>query len=184
MSPARWPLLGALILLAAGRPLAEAAPAPGECSGPGGAGRPTASTAPLMPSAGIVADCAERPRLPRRLLLRRTRAGDVAHAACGHDQHAQARRHLAQRDLRRGTRFGCGPGCTWSYFFEAKRRLLSAPRRDVLEADYRRLLMAQVEGRALAVRQIFTAREALRIERDWAPGLTARRGHHGDPLRS
>jgi hypothetical protein len=68
-------------------------------------------------------------------------------------------------------RVGCGPGCTWSYFFEAKRRQLSAPRRDVLQADYRRLLMAQVEGRALVVRQIFTAREALRIERDWAPGL-------------
>jgi hypothetical protein len=44
-------------------------------------------------------------------------------------------------------RLGCGQGCTWSYFFEA-------------------------EGRSLAVRQIFTAREALRIERDWAPGLT------------
>jgi len=68
-------------------------------------------------------------------------------------------------------RVGCGRGCTWSYFFEAKRRQLSAPRHDVLQADYRRLLMAQVEGRALVVRQIFTAREALRIERDWAPGL-------------
>jgi len=70
------------------------------------------------------------------------------------------------------TRVGCGPSCTWSYFFEAKRRQLSPPRRDVLQADYRRLLMAQVEGRALEVRQIFTAREALRIERDWVPGLT------------
>jgi hypothetical protein len=69
-------------------------------------------------------------------------------------------------------RFDCGRPCTWSYFFEAKRRQLSPPRRDVLQADYRRLLMAQVEGRALAVRQIFTGREALRIERDWAPGFT------------
>src|SRR5436190_2076373 len=48
----------------------------------------------------------------------------------------------------------------------------SAPRRDVLDADYRRLLMAQVEGRALAIRQIYSAREVLRLERDWTPGLS------------
>ena len=33
------------------------------------------------------------------------------------------------------TRFDCGRGCTWSYFFEARRHLLSAPRRDVLDAE-------------------------------------------------
>jgi hypothetical protein len=32
--------------------------------------------------------------------------------------------------------------------------------------------MAQGEGRALAIRQIFSGREVLRIERDWAPGLS------------
>jgi len=69
-------------------------------------------------------------------------------------------------------RFDCGRPCTWSYFFEARRHLLSEPRRDVLGADYRRLLMAQPDGRVLAIRQIFSAREVFRIERDWAPGLS------------
>jgi len=70
-------------------------------------------------------------------------------------------------------RLDCGHPCSVSYFFEARRRLLSAPRRDVLGVDYRRLLMAQAEGRALAIRQIFSGRDVLRIERDWAAGLTA-----------
>lgn len=81
-------------------------------------------------------------------------------------------------------RFDCGRPCTWSYFFEARRHQLSEPRRDVLDADYRRLLMAQSEGRVLAIRQIFSAREVLRIERDWAPGLSAGEaitGIHFDP---
>jgi len=69
-------------------------------------------------------------------------------------------------------RFDCGRPCTWSYFFEARRNLLSQPRRDVLDADYRRLLMAQSDGHALAIRQIFSAREVFRIERDWAPPLS------------
>ncbi|PYM59519.1 MAG: hypothetical protein DMD77_04265 [Candidatus Rokuibacteriota bacterium] len=43
----------------------------------------------------------------------------------------------------------------------------------MLDVDYRRLLMAQVDGRALAIRQIFSARDIVRIEREWAPGLTA-----------
>jgi hypothetical protein len=67
-------------------------------------------------------------------------------------------------------RFGCGPGCHVSYFFEAKRRRLSPPRRRVLDIDLRRLLLAQVDGRTLAVRQIFSGREVARIERDWVPG--------------
>jgi hypothetical protein len=67
-------------------------------------------------------------------------------------------------------RFGCGPGCHVSYFFEAKRRRLSPPRRRVLDVDLRRLLLAQVDGRTLAVRQIFSGREVARIERDWVPG--------------
>jgi hypothetical protein len=67
-------------------------------------------------------------------------------------------------------RFGCGPGCHVSYFFEAKRRRLSPPRRRVLDVDLRRLLLAQVDGRTLAVRQVFSGREVARIERDWVPG--------------
>jgi hypothetical protein len=65
-------------------------------------------------------------------------------------------------------RFACGPACTVSYFFEAKRRRLSPPRRDVLDVDLRRLLYAQPDGASLAVRQIFSGREVARITRDWA----------------
>lgn len=70
-------------------------------------------------------------------------------------------------------RIGCGRACTWSYFLEAKRRSLSAPRRDVLDIDVRRLLMAQGDGRVLAIRHIFSGRDVVRLERDWSPGLTA-----------
>src|SRR5262245_34665736 len=66
-------------------------------------------------------------------------------------------------------RFDCGPGCSVSYFFEAKRRRLSAPRRSVLAVDVRRWLIASAEERALVVRQIYSGREVARIERDWAP---------------
>jgi hypothetical protein len=71
-------------------------------------------------------------------------------------------------------RFEMDPARHLSYFFEAKRRRLSAPQPDVLGIDIRRLLMAQVDGRAIAVRQIFSAREVARIERAWAPGLPLR----------
>ena len=66
-------------------------------------------------------------------------------------------------------RFDCGHGCSWSYFFEARRQRLSEPRRAVLAVDARRLLMAVVEDHALSVRQVFSGREVARIERDWAP---------------
>ena len=74
---------------------------------------------------------------------------------------------FAQIRLRRGA-------TDVSYFFEAKRRRLSSPQPDVLAVDAHRLLMAQVDGRALAVRQIYSAREVARITRDWAPGLALR----------
>lgn len=67
-------------------------------------------------------------------------------------------------------RFACGPGCRVSYFFEAKRRRLSPPRDQVLDVDLRRLLLAQAEGPAIAVRQIFSGREVARITRAWTPG--------------
>ncbi|HYB43184.1 MAG TPA: hypothetical protein VEL75_15500 [Candidatus Methylomirabilis sp.] len=66
-------------------------------------------------------------------------------------------------------RFDTPPHGSWSYFFEATRRRLSAPRADVLGIDPRRLLAAQAEERAIVVRQIFAGREVARIERDWAP---------------
>lgn len=67
-------------------------------------------------------------------------------------------------------RFDCGSPCRISYFFEGKRRRLSPPRPQVLDVDPRRLLVAQADGRVLAVRQIFSGRDVARIERDWPPG--------------
>ncbi len=170
MSPARLLLSGILIALV-WWPLADAAPSAGECSGSGGVGCSHCLYRSLMPSTGIVADC------------RSDRDCRVGYYYGGPEQATWFTLPAGMATLPKPdviwhsatfaeARVGCGRGCTWSYFFEAKRRQLSPPRRDVLQADYRRLLMAQVEGRALAVRQIFTAREALRIERDWAPGLT------------
>lgn len=70
-------------------------------------------------------------------------------------------------------RFGCGPSCSVSYFFDGRRRRLSPPRRDVRALDQRRMLVASPEGRALVVRQVYSGREVARIERDFAPGLEA-----------
>ncbi len=66
-------------------------------------------------------------------------------------------------------RFDCGRPCSVSYFFEARRRLISAPRQGVLDVDLRRQLLAAAEGWALVVRQIFSGREVARIRRPWAP---------------
>lgn len=67
-------------------------------------------------------------------------------------------------------RFGCGAHCSESYFFEAKRRRLLGPRRDVMAVDALRGLVATAAGRALVVRVMSSGRELARIERDWAPG--------------
>ena len=170
MRPLPWPLLGALVFLAAG-PAVAASEAPAECSGPRGDGPSRCLYRSALPSAGIVADCAS------------DRDCRVGYYYGGPEQPTWFTPPLEMSKLPKPdvlwhtatfaeTRFDCGRGCTWSYFFEAKRHLLSAPRRDVLDADYRRLLMAQVEGRALAIRQIYSAREVLRLERDWTPGLS------------
>ena len=170
-----WPLWGLLVgtlLLISSTPAVPAPPTPPECSGPAGAGPSRCLYRSLLPSSGIVADCRtdrdcrvgyyygspEQPHwfTPPDGLSVLPKPEVIWHTAT-----------FAE------TRVPCGRACTWSYFFEAKRRLLSAPRRDVLDVDYRRLLMAQVDGRALAIRQIFSARDIVRIEREWAPGLTA-----------
>lgn len=67
-------------------------------------------------------------------------------------------------------RFACGPHCSESYFFEAKRKRLHGPRRDVMAVDTLRGLVATADGRALVVRVMSSGRELARIERDWAPG--------------
>jgi hypothetical protein len=68
-------------------------------------------------------------------------------------------------------RFECGPGCSVSYFFEARRRI--SHRASVLGIDTRRWLLAAAEGPTVVVRQIFAGRPVARIERAWAPGLSA-----------
>jgi len=168
MRPLPRLLLGALIFLSSG---AVAAETPADCSGPGGDGPSRCLYRSALPSAGIVAECTSD---------RDCRVGyyygapDQATWFTAPPEMAKLPRPevLWHTATFAETRFGCGPGCTWSYFFEAKRHLLSAPRRDVLDVDYRRLLMAQAEGRVLAIRQIFSARQVLRLERDWTPGLT------------
>jgi len=161
-------LLSALMVLCA---RLAAADAPADCSGPGGDGPSRCLYRSALPSAGIVAACATdsdcrvgyyygAPDQPTWF----TPPPEMAKLP-----KPEVRWHTATFAE---TRFGCGPACTWSYFFEAKRHLLSAPRRDVLDVDYRRLLMAQAEGPVLVIRQIFSARQVLRFERDWTPGLT------------
>jgi len=66
-------------------------------------------------------------------------------------------------------RIDCGHPCSVSYFFEVTRHRLSDPRYAVLAVDTRRLLIAAADNRAIAIRQMFTGREVLRLERDWAP---------------
>ena len=164
-------VLGALLFVAPFRSAAEAVIG-GECAGPGGSGPSHCLYRSLMPSTGIVADCRND--------------GDCRIGYYyGEPEHATwftppvGMTTMPRPDVIwlsatfAETRIGCGRTCTWSYFFEARRRQLSAPRRDVLQADHRRLLMAQGEGRALAIRQIFSGREVLCIERDWSPGLSA-----------
>ena len=168
MRPLPRLLLGALTVLAAGPAAAES---PTDCSGPGGDEPSRCLYRSVLPSAGIVAECAS------------DRDCRVGYYYGGPDQPTWFTPPLEMAKLPKPevlwhtatfaeARFTCGRDCTWSYFFEAKRHLLSAPRRDVLDADYRRLLMAQAEGRAVAIRQIYSAREVLRFERDWAPGLS------------
>ena len=152
-------------------PVSEAGPAAAECSGPGGSGPSHCLYRSVLPSAGIVADC------------RSDRDCRVGYYYGGPERATWFTPPAGMAQLTKPeviwhtatfaeTRFDCGRPCTWSYFFEARRHQLSEPRRDVLDADYRRLLIAQPDGRALAIRQVFSAREVLRIERDWAPGLS------------
>ena len=167
---ALWRLLfGALVLLAPW-PVAATPVSTGECSGPGGTGPSHCLYRSLMPSTGIVADCKSDSdcRIGYYYGQPSQATWFTAPAAMSTMPKPAVLWHAATFAE---ARIGCGRPCTWSYFFEAKRRSLSAPRRDVLDLDHRRLLMAQVDGRALAIRHIFSARDVVRIDRDWAPGL-------------
>jgi hypothetical protein len=151
--------------------VAAAAPEPvaGDCAGAGGDQPSRCLYRSAFPSTGLVADCrsdrdcrvgyyygdVETPTwLPPPPDLATLPKPDVLWRAATFAE----------------VRFACGSACTVSYFFEAKRRRLSPPRRDVLDVDLRRLLLAQPEDRALMVRQIFSGREVARITRDWAGG--------------
>ena len=174
-------LLGALLLLAP-LPAAAAAPAPAECSGPGGAGPSHCLYRSVLPSAGIVADCVSDRDCRVGYYYGGPERATWYTPPQGMASLPKPRRDLAHGDLRRDA-LRLRPPCAWSYFFEARRHLLSEPRRDVLDVDYRRLLMAQVDGRALAIRQIFSARDVLRTRAGLGAGALRRRGDHGDPLR-
>jgi len=163
--------LGALLLLIS-LPVSAAEVGGGECAGPGGAGPSHCLYRSLLPSTGIVADCRNDGDCRIGYYY-----GEPEHATWFAPPSGMTTMPRPDVVWLSATfaeaRVGCGRGCSWSYFFEARRRQLSAPRRDVLQADQRRLLMAQADGRALAIRQIFSGREVLRIERDWAPGLSS-----------
>ena len=170
MGALRRLLLGALVLLA---PCTAAAttPSAGECSGPGGAGPSHCLYRSLMPSTGIVADC--KSDLDCRVGYYYGGSVDATWFARPTGMDTMPKPDVLWHNATFvETRIGCGRACTWSYFFEAKRHVLSAPRRDVLDVDYRRLLMAQADGRALAIRHIFSAHDVFRIDRDWAPDLS------------
>ncbi len=164
--------LALLLLLSPAVSLAAASASPpatpGECSGERG-GVSICIYRSLLPSAGIVASCRDRGYC--RVGYYYGRPSDAVWfrlppgmATFPEPEVIWLTSTLAQ------VRFECGRPCSWSYFFEATRRRLSEPRRSVLVADPRRLLMAVAEERALVVRQVFSGREVARIERDWAPG--------------
>lgn len=142
-------------------------PTPGECSGDRGAASLCLYRS-LLPSVGIVASC--RDEHSCRVGYYYGNPSDAVWwtpppgvAALPRPEVIWLTATLAQ------VRFDCGHPCSWSYFFEAKRRRLSEPRRSVLAVDAARLLVAVPEGRALVIRQVYSGREVARIEREWAP---------------
>ena len=66
-------------------------------------------------------------------------------------------------------RVDCGHACSFSYFFEAQRHRVSDAYQSVLAVEPRRFLLASAEYRAVVIRQVFSGREVMRVERDWAP---------------
>jgi len=144
-------------------------PTPGECSDERGAASLCLYRS-LLPSVGIVASC--RDEHDCRVGYYYGNPSDAVWwmlppgvAALPRPEVIWLTATLAQ------VRFDCGHPCSWSYFFEAKRRRLSEPRRSVLAVDAARLLVAVPEGRALVIRQVYSGREVARIEREWAPAV-------------
>jgi hypothetical protein len=143
-------------------------PTPGECAGRGGAGPSRCLYRSLAPSAGLVADCRNDADCRVGYYY-----GDPDHPVWLTPPPDTTTLPKPEVIWRAATlaevRFGCGAFCTFSYFFEVRRRRLSPPRSFVLDVDPRRVLLAAAEDGALVVRQIFSGREVARIERPWAP---------------
>lgn len=175
-------VLLALVLTLAGCGVAGAAeptPVPGECgAAPGGGTRCIYRSG--LPSTGLTATC--RADQDCRVGYYYGRLDDVTWLAPPAGQATLPRPDVLWfTSTLCQARFPCGPGCTWSYFFEARRRRLSPPHANVLAVDvYRQLLVAAGE-RALVARQVFSGRPVLRIERDFAPGAVAETRARFDP---
>jgi hypothetical protein len=160
-------LAGLLSLAAAASP----APVAGDCAGPAEDGPSRCLYRSALPSTGLVADC----RSDRDCRVGYY-YGDPEKPVWLEPPPDLSTLPKPEIMWRAATfaeiRFACGPGCRVSYFFEAKRRRLSPPRDQVLDVDIRRLLIAQAEDTAIAVRQIFSGREVARITRPWTQGLS------------
>ncbi|MCI0545949.1 MAG: hypothetical protein L0027_01545 [Candidatus Rokubacteria bacterium] len=146
-------------------------PAVGECSPPAPDGAFRCLYRSFIPSAGIVAECRSerdcraghyygRPEdatwfTPPTGLATLPRPEVIWHTA-----------NLAE------IRVGGAGGATASYFFQATRKRTTAARAGVLAVDTRRALVATAEPPALVIRQMWSGREVLRLEREWTPGLS------------
>jgi hypothetical protein len=145
----------------------------GECTGGGGAGPSRCLYRSLLPSSGIVADCESDARCRVGAYYGSPDTPTWFAVPAGMDALPRplVRWHNATFAE---VRFACGAGCSVSYFFEARRHRISPARSSVLEVDARRSLVATADGSAIVVLQIFAGRPVSRIERAWAPGLSAR----------
>ena len=120
----------------------------------------------MVPSAGLVAEC--RSAVDCRV---GTYYGDPAAAAWLTPPEGVRTLPRPEVIWRSATlaeaRFDCGAPCSFSYFFDSRRRRVSPPRKLVLDVDVSRLLLVAGEERALVARQVFSGREVARIERPW-----------------
>ena len=145
----------------------------GECATGNAAGPTRCLYRSLLPSSGIVADCESdaRCRVGAYYGSPDTPTWLEVPAGMAVLPRPRVRWHTATLAE---VRFDCGPACSMSYFFEARRRRISPARAAVLDVDARRSLVAAAEGSAVVVLQIFAGRPVARIERPWSPGLSVR----------
>jgi hypothetical protein len=145
----------------------------GECTGGGGDGPSRCLYRSLLPSTGIVADCESDARCRVGAYYGSPDTPTWFAVPAGMDALPRPLVRWLNATFAE-VRFACGAGCSVSYFFEARRHRISPARSSVLEVDVRRSLVATADGSAIVVLQIFAGRPVARIERAWAPGLSAR----------